>query len=176
MAEESRTLTLEAVRHIVETERGGQGGSMPWTLRFLEQADRQSGGRWTRRQLTGDDASRIVLPPHQGEPCHGDRLRLVPPGGATVAEAAEALLGIQEEYARANAECWSRMSQAATAPLSTIVVTTRPLDLEEFRSLVPRAGRLYHLDGFHRLVGWMRAGRLGPRTSISAIVAEIAGP
>jgi len=176
VTEESRTLTLDAVRHIVETERGGCGGSMPWTSRFLDQADRQSGGRWTHRLLTGDEARRIMLPPHRGEPCRGDRLRLVPPGGATVADVAAALREIQEEYARENAECWSRIARAATTPLSTIVVTTRPLDLEEFRSLAAEASRLYHLDGFHRLVGWMWAGRLGAHTAIRAIVAEIAGP
>jgi len=166
---------LEAVRQIVEAERGGRDGSMPWTSRFLDQADRQSGGRWRRMELTSDEASRIVLPPHEGEPCRGDRLRLVPPGGATVAKTAAALSAMREDYAHANRECWGRIAHAAATPFSTIVLTTSPLDLVGYDSITPAVDGLYHLDGFHRLVGWAWAGRLLPDVTIQAIVAETMG-
>jgi hypothetical protein len=169
-------LTLEGVRSIVESERGDKSGSMPWTSRFLDQADQQSGGRWSEAVLSGHDASRIVLPPHAGEPCRGDQMQLVPEGGATVAEVAAALRATRNDYERGNRECWSRIARAATTPFSTVVLTTMPLDLPEYRSLVTRAGALYHLDGFHRLVGWAWAGRLVSGATVRAIVADMAPP
>jgi hypothetical protein len=80
---------------------------------------------------------------------------------------------MREDYAVANQECWGRIARAAATPFSTIVVTTRPLDIANYASLEPAPGRLYHLDGFHRLVGWSWAGRLLAATRVQAVVAEI---
>jgi hypothetical protein len=164
--------TPAAVRDAILAERGGHGGSWPWTLRFLAAADRMSGGAWRLVTLTGDEARRILLPPHAGEPCHGDRVPLVGSGGSTVAQAVSALAADRDRYERANRECWRRIAAAAGAPFSTLVLIDQPLDTDEHRELRPEPGRLYHLDGFHRLVGWGWAGRLTPDARVAAFIAE----
>jgi hypothetical protein len=147
-------------------------GSTPWTLRFIETADRQFGGVWTECLLTGEEALEILLPAHAGEPCKGDRVTLVDPGGATVREAAQRLARIRPEYEISNRSCWGRIEEAALAPFSGIIVTTAPLEADEYVGMAPIAGRLYHLDGFHRLVGWAGAGRLQAASArIPALVA-----
>jgi hypothetical protein len=153
------------------TERSLTDGSAPWTLRFLEVADRQFGGRWRHMTISGEDALGVVLPPHAGEPCRGDRLPLVGPGGATVERAARRLSEIHDVYASRNQSCWSRIADASAAPFSTLILTTAPLDADDYRSIVPAAGNLFHLDGFHRLVGWAWAGRLTPDARVRAWVA-----
>ena len=146
-------------------------GSAPWTLRFVAAADRQFGGRWRAVELTGEDALAIVLPPHAGEPCQGDRMALVGVGGARVADTARRLRGIQEEYARANASCYGRIAEAASAPFSQLILTPAPLESDDYRGLVARPGALYHLDGFHRLLGWAIAERLTAEARIAAVIA-----
>ena len=146
-------------------------GSAPWTLRFVAAAGRQFGGRWRVAELTGEDALAIVLPPHAGESCRGDRMALVGADGARVADAARRLREIQEEYAGANASCWGRIAEAASAPFSQLILTSAPLDSDDHRGLVARPSTLYHLDGFHRLVGWAIAGRLTAEARIAAVIA-----
>jgi hypothetical protein len=165
------TLTRPEVVAALGRERSLAGGSAPWTLRFIELADRQFGGRWRRVTLSGTDAEAIVLPPHAGEPCKGDRLPLVEAGGATVAEAARRLIRIRAEFEFLNQSCWGRIAEASAQPFSTLILTTRPLDAEDYATVAPIPGRLFHLDGFHRLVGWAWAGRLTAQAEIAALVA-----
>jgi hypothetical protein len=149
-------------------------GSWPWTSGFLDQADRQFGGAWREVTLTGPEAAAIVLPAHAGEPCHGDRLTLSAPSH-TVAVAADALRRLGETYAAANATCWSRIDRASREPFSTLILTTAPLDIAEYRGVEARPGQLYHLDGLHRLIGWAMAGRLTQEARIPAFVAYMDG-
>ena len=165
------SLSTAAVRAALVAERGGSAGSWPWTSGFLEQADRQFGGAWREVGLTGPEAAAIVLPAHAGEPCHGDRLTLSGPG-QTVAAAADAIGRLGDAYAAANATCWSRIARASRDPFSTLILTPAPLDLAEYRGVEARPGRLYHLDGLHRLIGWAMAGRL---TSDARITAFLVG-
>lgn len=167
----SGDLTRDDVLAAIGRERSLTAGSAPWTLRFVDVADRQFGGRWRRVTLTGADALAIVLPPHAGEPCQGDRLQLVDPGGATVEAAARRLARIRTEYETTNRSCWRRIEQAAAAPFSTLVLTTSPLAADDYIGVSAESGRLFHLDGFHRLVAWAWAGRLRPGATIHAIVA-----
>lgn len=164
------SLSTAIVRAALVAERGGTAGSWPWTAAFLDQADRQFGGTWREVTLTGDEAAAIVLPAHAGEPCHGDRLSLSGPG-QTVAEAAQGIRQLGDAYASANATCWARIDRATRAPFSTLVLTAAPLDLDEYRGVEAAAGRLYHLDGLHRLIGWAIAGRLGREARITALIA-----
>jgi hypothetical protein len=146
--------------------------SAPWTLRFIDVADAQFGGAWHTRVLTGHEALDIVLPPHAGEPCKGDRMTLVDPEGASVRDAARRLAHLRDAYESTNRSCWSRIEKAALAPFSEIILTASPLDHDDYRGVTAAPGRLYHLDGFHRLVGWAWAGRLAvPGAKIPAIVA-----
>ncbi|MFI5177829.1 MAG: DUF6309 family protein [Vicinamibacterales bacterium] len=150
-------------------------GSAPWTLKFIERATGQF-GQWREVEIDGATALAIILPPHNGEPCKGDRLALVPGGGATVAEAARSLGAIRVEYERNNPTCWGRIAEASDQAFSTIILTSAPLDADEYRSIAPAAGRLYHLDGFHRLVGWALAGRITPDVRLRAFVAVGSDP
>ena len=145
-------------------------GSAPWTLKFIERATAQF-GEWREVEIDAAAALEIILPPHNGEPCKGDRLELVPAGGATVAEAARTLAAIQPHYERNNPTCWGRIAQAGVGPISTIILTAAPLDALEYRSIQAEPDRLYHLDGFHRLIGWTMAGRLGPDVKVRALLA-----
>jgi len=164
-------LTRRDVVDALGAERSLTDGSAPWTLRFLELADRQFGGCWRQVTISGDEALGVVLPPHAGEPCRGDRQPLVGPGGATVERAARRLGEIHSAYASNNRSCWSRIAEASAASFSTLILTTAPLDADDYRSIAPTAGRLFHLDGFHRLVGWAWAGRLTPAVRVRAWVA-----
>lgn len=164
---------MARVRAELLSERHSADGSLPWTLAYLDRAEAQFAGRWRDIEITGAEALRIVVPPHAGEPCRGDTMALVPAIGATVADVAERLRTIDTEYARANPSCWSRITRAATMPFSTIIVTTAPLAVEEFVHVAPSQGTLFRLDGFHRLVGWAYANRLGPDVQITV---RCAGP
>jgi len=168
-------MTFNDLRSELIDERGGTAGSWPWTERFLETASAEFGDAWTSIEISGSEARKIVLPPHAGEPCRGDRLGLVPPGGATVLDAGEALRAMRDDYERDNPECWSRIIAAAISPFSTIVLTPRPIAMEPHSGVSGSPGTLFHLDGFHRLVAWMWAGRLTPAVTFRAVVPEGAG-
>lgn len=134
-------------------------------------ADEQFGGSWVLLSMTGSALACVMLPPHAGEPCRGDRRGLVPPGGLTVEATARALASARADYESDNAECWSRIADAARTPFSTLVLTTRPIETEEYESLEALPETYYHLDGFHRLVGWAWAGRLTPAATVSVVIA-----
>ena len=145
-------------------------GSAPWTLKFIERASTQF-REWREVEIDAAKALEIILPPHNGEPCKGDRLELVPAGGAAVAEATKTLRGIRADYEQNNPTCWGRIAEASAQPFSTLILTTAPLDADEYTSIRPEPGRLYHLDGFHRLLGWALSGRLAPNLRLRAFVA-----
>ncbi len=166
----TRVTTADVIARL-RSERDLATGSAPWTLDFIARADLQFGGTWSEVELSGDDALNVMLPPHAGEPCKGDRVALVTTGGARVADAAIALSRISGDYERLSASCWQRIMDASTTPFSTIIATTAPLDVEEFRGVPEIAGTLYRLDGFHRLIGWAWAERLTSSASIRAFVA-----
>ena len=159
---------------VLETFAAGRNpaeGSGPWTMRFIRQATKQFDERWSLVEITGDEARAIVVPPHSGEPCRGDRMELVPPGGLSVESTAQALELCREAYSAANRTCWSRIAQAIDDPVwSEVILTRAPLALDDYATLVARTG-LYHLDGFHRLVGWTLAGRLTNEVRIRAFLA-----
>jgi len=167
----SGSVTVAEVKASLASGRDPARGSGPWTMKFISLADAQFEGVWRATELTGAEALQIVLPPHAGEPCRGDRLPLVPPGGATVVDAMHLLRRIQAEYAIDNPSCWSRIAQAVAEPFSPLILTTAPLDSDDHRSVEHEPGRLYHLDGFHRLVGWAWAGRLAAARGLRAFIA-----
>jgi hypothetical protein len=132
-------------------------GSGPWTVTILEDANRRCGGKWHEILLPLRALAQERLSPHAGEPCKGDTMVLVPPGGATVAETARYLLGHVGQYRAANPSCWGRIAQAIDAPVSPVVLSA---DEEG-----------YVLDGLHRLVAWQLAGRLDTDGTIRVFVA-----
>ena len=127
---------------------------------MLQSAERQFGRQWLDLQVRADALLGVVLPRHAGEPCHGDRRELVPAGGLTV-EAAAASLRAWDEPARGESrECWRRLDVAMTEPFSRVILATEPLrEHPDYAGLPPGPG-MFHLDGFHRLLGWALARRL----------------
>lgn len=138
---------------------------------MLARADEQFGGVWREVTIPASTALAIMLPPHAGEPCRGDQLTLVGPAGASVAEAAAALAALGDAYTRNNASCAERLAFAREAAFSAIVVTPAPLDWEEYARVGHSASALYCVDGFHRLVSWAAAGRIGPGAWLPALLA-----
>jgi hypothetical protein len=165
-------LTQNDIVAALACERDLKSGSAPWTLKFIERASAQF-AEWRAVELDAAAALEIILPPHNGEPCKGDRIELVQSGGATVAEATRTLLAIRSDYEQNNPTCWGRIAEASAQPFSTLILTTAPLDANEYRSLTAEPGRLYHLDGFHRLIGWSLANRLTTGTRVRAFVAQL---
>jgi Family of unknown function (DUF6309) len=164
-------ISADDIERAVLEERGGTGGSWPWTQQLIAQAMRQFDERaWREIEIDGPAALKVTLPSHAGEPCRGDQLLLVPESGATVQDASTALNLMRLEYMRLNPSCWGRIFAGAGEPFSTLVLVTKPLQCDAHRGLVGRPDTLYHLDGFHRLVGWAWAGRLGPEARIRAFV------
>lgn len=155
--------------------RGGPTGSWPWTVRLLDAADRRAAGHWRVVTIDAARALSVWLPSHAGEPCQGDRLTLVTEPGATVADAAAAFARIEAAYAKDNRSCWSRITRAAGEPFSPIALCNEPADPAGAAKTRPPEGTLFHLDGFHRLVGWAWAGRLVPGAAVRAFVADTAG-
>ncbi len=153
-------MDLISVEQRVLASRGGAHGSWPWTRKLLARADEQFGGVWRELEISAESALDILLPSHAGEPCKGDQLTLVSDAGASVRGAADTLKRLGEAYARNNASCAERLGFAAGAPFSHVVLSTAPLDWEEYARVAPRPGAYYCIDGFHRLVAWAAAGRL----------------
>lgn len=143
---------------------------------MLARADQQFGGVWRAAMVSGQVARAVILPPHAGEPCRGDQLTLVGTAGATVADAAAALMALADAYTRNNPSCAERLSVARDAPFSAVVLTPAPLDWEDYAGVTPVAGGLYCVDGFHRLVAWAAAGRLEPGVEVPALIAGVPEP
>jgi hypothetical protein len=153
-------MTLAEVSAACLASRGGRHGSWPWSEKLLAAADRQFAGNW--RETTVDAAALldVMLPSHAGEPCKGDQLTLVGTSGASVREAAATFARVERAYELNNESCFSRISLAADQPFSAIVLGTAPLDADDYRTVTPRPGALYCIDGFHRLVAWAWRRRL----------------
>lgn len=154
-------VAFEDVLRAAEAQHDPAHPSTAWAVKNLALADGQFEGRWARARLAARDARRIVLPRHAGEPCHGDRVELIPQSGATVEEAARRLRA-SPQYAEANHYCWSKIDFFTSQGLSPIVLACAPLDHPDHRGL-PANALAYHVDGLHRLIGWCLAGLLdGP--------------
>lgn len=172
----SHRATTDEVIAYIEAERGNVAGSWPWTLRLVRLASAAPDPQWTMTSLTAAEALAIRLPPHSGEPCRGDRMALVEmPEGQAVSDVARTLMANARAYAEANPQCWGRIARAAREPFSTVVLSAAPVSgWPEHAGLVSSTGLYYHLDGFHRLVGWAFADRLTPDARVPAFVVRSA--
>lgn len=168
-------MTLTEIQQQVLASRGGAHGSWPWTRKMLARADEQFGGVWQAASLPAALALSVTLPPHAGEPCRGDQLTLVGASGAHVADAATALAGLGEAYARNNPSCAERLALAREAPFSAVVLAPAPLDWEDYAGVTIEPGGLYCIDGFHRLVAWAAAGRLVRGVDLPVLIAGTPG-
>ena len=125
-----------------------------WALPLIAEADTTAGGRWRRVALTADVSWRLWLPPHAGEPCHGDTLALAGGTGAHLDVAVDWLLRHQARYATANPTCWARIDAARRGAIGPLVLATFPVG----DRTGPPAGAVRPsfivVDGLHRALAW----------------------
>lgn len=125
-----------------------------WALPLLDELERVARG-WDLVELDEPDLAALWLPPHAGEACHGDSMRLGDSDeGATVRDAHQWLLANGDAYASANPSCWARIVHASRGPISTIVVS--PVAVGD--RLKPDRACLVVVDGLHRVLGYWSAG------------------
>lgn len=157
-----------------------------WALPLIAEADRIAAGCWTLVAFDEEEASMLWLPPHAGEPCHGDTVSLGRDGHAAGTSArAEAWHGLplgdaaawlrlhRSEYAAGNPACWARLVAARDTSWGPIVVA--PFAVGD-RTAPPGTPRIV-VDGLHRALGW--ALRESPRQADGAapmLQAYLAGP
>ena len=140
-----------------------------WALPLIAEADRVAAGVWSLVLFDATEAGALWLPPHAGEPCHGDTMGLGGDDsieGQSLAEAADWLNERREAYASANASCWGRVLTARDSTWSPIVVA--PFSVGD-RVGPPHARRIV-IDGLHRSLGWAL------RPNPSPLLAYLAGP
>jgi hypothetical protein len=87
-----------------------------------------------------------------------------------VRDAAVTLAKVSAAYGRHNESCMGRISFAADAPFSHVVLCTAPLDADDYRDVTGAPGALYCVDGVHRLIAWAWRQRLSPGVTLPAFV------
>jgi len=157
-----------------------------WALPLIAEADRIAAGVWTLVAFDEADASALWLPPHAGEPCHGDTLCLGREGspsrpsapsepwhGLTLGDAATWLRAHGREYAAGNPSCWARIVAARDTLWGPIVVA--PFVVGD-RTAPPGTPRVV-VDGMHRALGWaLREHERQPDAQAPTLQAYLAGP
>ncbi|MFE0423141.1 DUF6309 family protein [Streptomyces sp. NPDC058953] len=124
-------------------------------------------GRWYHVLLDHSDVLEIVLPWHMGE--YG-AIELIPPEGASVGVVAARIRELGAEYAAGNPVCAAKLDHHAEGPMGPLYLSTRAIPGADYERLVVREG-LVHLDGLHRVLAWVGAGRLDGDTLVEAYVA-----
>jgi hypothetical protein len=157
-----------------------------WALPLVAEADRTSGGAWTLVEFDEAEASALWLPPHAGEPCHGDTLPLgrdrtpsesvaeeEPPWpGLSLRDAAAWLRDHARLYAAGNPSCWARIVAARDTSWGPIVVAPFPVG----DRTAPPGTPLIAIDGLHRVMGWALRERHGDDAHTPTLLAYLAGP
>ncbi len=133
----------------------------------LTLATHQLGGTWHRVALDRADVLSVLLPWHTGE--YGER-ELVPPAGATVAEALGTLTAWRREYPASNPVCWNKLDWHTEAAHAPLFLSSCALD-HPFYERFERTDAVTHLDGLHRMLAWALADRLPPQPVLEAYLA-----
>lgn len=146
-----------------------------WAVPLIAEADRLAAGVWTLVAFDQREAAALWLPPHAGEPCHGDTLCLGDgaSSGQTLGDAAAWLHRHGPEYAAGNPSCWARIVAARETSWGPIVVA--PFVVGD-RTAPPDTPRVV-IDGTHRALGWaLREHHLQPGAGKPSLQAYLAGP
>jgi hypothetical protein len=170
---DARPVPFAEVEAALRASQDVTRGPGRWTIEMIREAERAAGGAWWALRVPGRALLDVALPRHAGEPCQGDRMELVPAGGATVEEAARALGLRLEAYRRANRSCAGRIDGARREPFSRILLSRQPLARDEYAGMP--AAPCYHVDGLHRLIAWAAEGRLTADAWIDVYLAGAPG-
>jgi hypothetical protein len=126
-----------------------------WALPLLDELERMADG-WQLVRLDEGDLSRLWLPAHAGERCHGDTMRLGDGAdGSDLRGAGRWLADNRDAYAAANPSCWGRIDLASRSGPSRLVVS--PVTVGD--RIKPDDAALVVVDGLHRALGLWSAGR-----------------
>lgn len=125
-----------------------------WALPLLDALD-GPGVSWSLVELDTAEYAALWLPGHAGEACHGDTLALGSPEGGTVAMQAAWLDRHAKRYAAANPSCWGRVEAARLGQPTPVVVADRSVG----DRVKPHGVPWVVVDGYHRALGYWRAGR-----------------
>ena len=153
-----RLLSASIPRAVIDAEirAATYPGHAParWALPLLDELDAWT-SHWQLVELDGEWLANLWLPPHVGEACHGDTMRLGHGlDGATLEDAHAWLHAHAHAYSTANPSCWGRITHAARGEPTAIVVSTVVVG---DRTKPPDAA-LVVVDGFHRALGYWMAG------------------
>lgn len=123
---------------------------------------------WNYIFLEPQDILHVVLPWHLG--CGGE-LTLVPKSGLTVEQTVKKLREIKELYVQKNQVCWNKIMKMNNGKLTNLFLSTQALPHEDYAEInIP--GKLFHLDGLHRMVSWEYHGLLKDGIQIPAYIAR----
>ncbi|BCS35841.1 hypothetical protein TBR22_A50750 [Luteitalea sp. TBR-22] len=155
-----RILSPAVPRAVIDDEIGAARypGHSParWALPLVAALDDEARG-WQRVALAPDEFAALWLPPHAGEPCHGDTMALgTTTDGGTLATLGDWLDAHADAYAAANPSCWGRIEAARQEPPSCLVVAGWSVG----DRVKPDHAALVVVDGLHRALGaWRRGDR-----------------
>jgi hypothetical protein len=110
--------------------------SLDWARDELVKANAETGASWTLVLLSRENILSIMLPNH----CHPPQITIIPKMGLDVAAAAVTIKDSTHE----TGECWENIQSNKNRDFSQTCVFLR------FRD-----GRLWHIDGLHRLLAWV---------------------
>jgi hypothetical protein len=155
-----------------------------WALPLVADVDRVAMGAWSLVALDAREALELWLPPHAGEPCHGDTMALGRAGprpdletadddweGLTLGDAVNWLRSHAGEYATSNPSCWGRISVARDTTWGPLVIA--PFGVGDRTA---PAGRLVVVDGLHRAIGWAMRRRANEGAEGVTLQVYLAGP
>jgi len=136
------------------------------TLHLLEE---QLGGVWNKVFLNEKDIRKVILPWHLS--CGGD-FELVPKTGLTVEKVVNHLSKNETAFSKASPVCIQKMERLKGAELTPLFLTTVAAKRVFYQLLAPenKTG-LIHIDGLHRMVAWVRSGRLKNGEEIETYIA-----
>lgn len=165
-----RQVSRDEVEQSVRAARYPNHDPARWALPLIAEADRLAGGTWALVELDAEAVGRLWLPPHQGEPCHGDRLPLgdsADAAGQPAQVAAAWLRRHAERYSAANPSCWGRIANARDTEWGPVVLAPFPVG----DRTAPSTATLIVIDGLHRVIGWSLAPDDAGRRTLPAFVA-----
>jgi hypothetical protein len=130
-----------------------------WGKLHLEQANVSVQGDWSLCELETEEILGIVLPYHAAE--HGESI-LIQEDGLIVRDAIKKLKDNLPEYSEKNPVCWKKMMYWKDKEYSPLFLSTVPAYQGKRSHVNPSLGKIFHLDGLHRLMRWGMDGRFTP--------------
>lgn len=144
-----------------------------WARQIILQAEKDFPDSWVYCELNKDDVLNIILPTH---PSEDNDIELVDEKGLTVEDVLKKLKTMPD-YAAKNPICWRKINYWRQRMFSPIFLSTSPVSASRQKLIDPTKGKLFHLDGLHRLIGWGLSDRFDglKNAEENKITAYIAG-